>query len=375
MTMNIAFFGSSLVSAYWNGAATYYRGVTRALHDRGHRVTFYEPDAYDRQKHRDIDDPPYARVVVYDHTDLGALRRHLDEARDADLVVKCSGCGVHDELLEAEVAALSAPGRIAAFWDVDAPATLDRVQNNPLDPFRPLIGEYDVVFTYGGGEPVIDAYAALGARRCVPIYNALDPTTHHPVPPDPRFAADLGFLGNRLPDREARVESFFLAAAAALPGKRFLLGGSGWSDKPMPANVDYVGHVYTPQHNAFNRTPLAVLNISRESMARYGFSPATRVFEAAGAGACLITDAWVGIEVFLEPGREVLVAHSGDEVADHLRALTPDRARVIGEAALRRVLGEHTYAHRVELLEETLAGIRGGAAPRPAAAAATTAQP
>jgi hypothetical protein len=33
--MNIAFFGSSLVSAYWNGAATYYRGIIRALHELG----------------------------------------------------------------------------------------------------------------------------------------------------------------------------------------------------------------------------------------------------------------------------------------------------------------------------------------------------
>jgi len=63
--MNIAFFASSLVSAYWNGAATYYRGIVRALHERGHRVTFYEPDAWDRQQHRDIADPPYARVVVW----------------------------------------------------------------------------------------------------------------------------------------------------------------------------------------------------------------------------------------------------------------------------------------------------------------------
>ena len=63
--LNIAFFGTSLVSAYWNGAATYYRGIIRALAERGHRVTFYEPDAFDRQSHRDIDDPDWARVVVY----------------------------------------------------------------------------------------------------------------------------------------------------------------------------------------------------------------------------------------------------------------------------------------------------------------------
>ena len=91
-------------------------------------------------------------------------------------------------------------------------------RRTPTDPFRALIPRYDLVLTYGGGEPVVDAYAALGARQCVPIYNALDPTTHYPVPPDPRFAADLGFLGNRLPDREARVEEFFLRAAPRLPG-------------------------------------------------------------------------------------------------------------------------------------------------------------
>jgi spore maturation protein CgeB len=250
---------------------------------------------------------------------------------------------------------------LVAFWDVDAPATLDRVENNLDDAFRPLISRYDMVLTYGGGDPVINAYTALGARECVPVYNALDPSTHHPVAPDPNFAADLGFLGNRLPDREARVEEFFLGAAAALPEKKFLLGGSGWGDKGMPGNVQYFGHVYTRDHNAFNCTPRAVLNISRESMARYGFSPATRVFEAAGAGACLITDYWEGIEQFLEPEHEVLVAHSGAEVAEHVRQLTPERARSIGEAALQRVLAKHTYAHRAAQLEELLNGKRSSA--------------
>ncbi|TIO12526.1 MAG: hypothetical protein E5X96_12495, partial [Mesorhizobium sp.] len=131
-------------------------------------------------------------------------------------------------------------------------------------------------------------YRALGAAECVPIYNALDPETHFPVARDSRFACDLAFLGNRLPDREARVEGFFLEPAGALEDQKFLLGGSGWGDKPMPANVSWLGHVGTRDHNAFNVTPKAVLNISRDSMASNGFSPATRVFEAAGAGACLI---------------------------------------------------------------------------------------
>jgi spore maturation protein CgeB len=351
--LDIAFFGSSLVSAYWNGAATYYRGIIRNLAERGHRITFYEPDAFERQQNRDMDDPVWARVVVYPAT-LEGVSCVLDQARGADLVVKASGVGVFDELLEEAVLDLRSPDGLAIFWDVDAPATLDRMTNDPRDPFRPLVPRYDLVFTYGGGDPVVQAYRRFGARECVPIYNALDPTTHHPVPADPRFAADLSFLGNRLPDREARVEEFFLKAAALTPERRFLLGGNGWADKPMPSNVSYLGHVYTRDHNAFNCTPQAVLNISRESMARYGFSPATRVFEAAGAGACLLTDAWEGLALFLEPEREALVAGSGEEVAEKLRELTPDRARRIGEAARRRVLAEHTYAHRAAQVESIL---------------------
>lgn len=352
--LTIAFFGSSLVSAYWNGAATYYRGIIRALAERGHHITFYEPDAYDRQQNRDMADPAWAKVVVYLPTSPDAVLKVVEQARGADLVVKASGVGVYDELLEAAVLELQSERTRVIFWDVDAPATLDRVQQNPNDPFRTLIPRYDYILTYGGGRPVIEAYDALGARECVPIYNALDPHTHFPVDPDPRYACDLAFLGNRLPDRERRVDAFFLEVAAHLPRRRFVLGGSGWGDKPMPPNVRYVGHVYTADHNAFNCTPMAVLNINRESMARYGFSPPTRVFEAAGAGACLITDAWVGIEMFLEPEREVLVASDGASVAAHLDGLTPERARRIGEAARQRICSEHTYAHRGVQLEDLL---------------------
>jgi spore maturation protein CgeB len=354
--MKIAFFASSLVSAYWNGAATYYRGMVRALHERGHRVTFYEPDAFGRQQHRDMADPPWAEVVVYPAQQESDALRAVERARGADLVVKASGVGVFDEVLERAVLDLQAPDCLVAFWDVDAPATLDRIQAGPHDALSALVPRYDMILTYGGGEPVRRAYLALGAKNCVPIYNALDPSTHHPVPPEPRFAADLAFLGNRLPDREARVEEFFLRAAALLPGRRLLLGGSGWGDKPLPGGVEYLGHVYTADHNAFNCTPLSVLNISRESMARYGFSPATRVFEAAGAAACVITDAWTGLELFLEPGAQVLVATNGEQVAEHVGRLNRTRARAIGEAAYRRVMAEHTYAHRAAQLEALLQG-------------------
>ena len=343
--MKIAFYGSSLLSSWWNGAATYYRGLLRDLAGRGYAITFYEPDAYDRQNHRDMDAPDWARSVVYPATAEG-LRSVLAEAGAADVVVKASGVGVFDDELISGIIEHASRRALKIFWDVDAAATLDELRRDADHPVRRALESLDLVLTYGGGPPVVSAYESFGAARCVPIYNALDPSTHFPVVPDPRFVADLSFLGNRLPDREARVERFFLEPAASLPNRRFLIGGNGWESKELSSNVRHLGHVFTHEHNAFNCTPLAVLNVARDSMADVGFSPATRVFEAVGAAACLITDAWEGIDQFLKPDEEVLVARDGKDVAELVRTLTPDRARAIGQAGLRRVLADHTYAHR-----------------------------
>ncbi|MDR6955794.1 spore maturation protein CgeB [Ancylobacter sp. 3268] len=307
-------------------------------------------------------------MVVYPATEE-AVRRVVAEAAHADVVVKASGVGVFDDALLEGVIANARAEAALIFWDVDAPATLASLREAPAqtpamspDLIRRALPRLDLVLTYGGGPPVVTAYEGFGAARCVPIYNALDPTTHHPVAADPRFDGDLAFLGNRLPDREARVTQFFLMPAARLRERRFLIGGNGWSDRAVPPNVRDIGHVYTRDHNAFNATPLAVLNIARDSMAETGYSPATRVFEAAGAGGCLITDAWEGIELFLKPDEEVLVARDGLDVARHLESLTRERAAAVGKAALARVLTEHTYAHRGAavdaILRETLAAKR-----------------
>lgn len=362
--MRMAFYGSSLLSSYWNGAATYYRGLLGELARLGWSITFYEPDAFGRQARRDIDPPSWAEVVVWDNTP-DACAAVVARAAEAEVVVKASGVGVYDDEL-LQVFDHAAPDAARIFWDVDAPATLAELRATPEHPLRRRLGDLDHILTYGGGPPVIGAYEQLGARGCRPIYNAVDPATHHPTPPDARFGADLALLANRLPDREDRIERFFLEPAARLPQRRFLLGGSGWDDKAAPDNVTKLGHVGTAEHNAFNCTPLAVLNVARDSMAEVGFSPATRVFEATGAGACLITDAWEGVETFLKPDEEILVARDGREVAELLDGLTPERAREIGDAARRRVLAEHTYARRAveadALLRELVARRRARAA-------------
>lgn len=355
--MNIFVFGSSITSSYWNGAATYYRGIYKQLHALGHHITFAEPDAYGRQQKRDFGDFSYVESVVYETEN--ELHHLMRRACHSDLVIKHSGVGVFDQLLEECILDCRTGMTRVAFWDVDAPATLARVENDPADPFWRLIPEYDFVFTYGGGPPVVEHYLRLGAANCHPIYNALDPETHYPVPPDPNLRCDLVFAGNRLPDRERRVEEFFLRAAELAPEFKFVLGGEGWGDKRLPANVRWIGHIGTSDHNLVNCSARMVLNINRDSMAGVGFSPPTRVFEAAGAGCCVITDRWTGVDTFFEPGREILVAGNAEDIVYFLRSLNADDAKAIGSQMRSRALRDHTYKLRAKefelLVEDTRA--------------------
>jgi spore maturation protein CgeB len=349
--MNIFVFGSSLTSTYWNGAATYYRGMYKNLHRLGHRITFAEPAIYDRQNHRDAE-ISYAEIRVYETPrDIPAL---LKEARRADVVIKHSGVGADDSRLEDEVLDCRTQKNRVIFWDVDAPATLSRLESDPWDPFRAAIREYDAIFTYGGGPPVVSHYEKFGAQACVPIYNGLDPETHHPVAADPNLSCDLAFVGHRLPDREARVEEFFLKAAHLAPELSFVLGGEGWGGKNLPPNVRWIGHVGSERHNVVNCSARMVLNVNRESMAKVGFSPPTRVFEAAGAGACVITDAWAGVDQFFTPNSEILIANCAEEVVTHLKGRNTEQASTIGHAMMNRASRDHSYESRAQQVHTEL---------------------
>ncbi|HST62020.1 MAG TPA: glycosyltransferase, partial [Longimicrobium sp.] len=264
-----------------------------------------------------------------------------------------SGVGIWDAELEATIA--TGGGRsMTGFLDVDAPATHARIAADPSDPFRAQIPRFDHLLTYGGGPPVVAAYRGWGARACTPIYNGLDPDEHRPLE-GVAVEYDLLFMGNRLPDREARVEEFFFRAATLCPEHRFLLGGEGWGWKTdMPANVTSLGHVPTGRHNQVNASARLVLNIHRDSMVQNGWSPATRMFEAAGAASCQVTDAWEGIEDFFAPGEEILVVASAEEVAQLVRSVDDDRARRIGQAGRARALADHTYTQRARQMDAIL---------------------
>lgn len=390
--LNLYVFGSSLTSAFWNGAATYYRGLYKNLHQLGYRITFAEPDIYNRLQHRDWppgEDPPYARCPVY--RGRAELEGCLRAARDADLIIKHSGVGAEDEFLEAAVldAAAAAPAGArprVAFWDVDAPATLAALEADeadeadeaaaaaPMPGLRRHLCSYDFVFTYGGGPPVVERYLRLGARCCYPVYNGLDPDTHFPEPPVDAWRSDVMFLGHRLPDREERVQRFFLGAARRDPQHQYLLAGEGWEGAEVGANVRRCGYVSPSQHNRLNASARLVVNLNRDSMARAGFSPPTRIFEAAGAAATIVSDAWAGMALFFEPGREILLASGPDDIRDYAAGLAPAAAALMGQRARQRALADHTYARRaarVHRLLHAAAGPSAGLGSASASASAT----
>jgi spore maturation protein CgeB len=334
--MRIVMFYHSLISDWNHGNAHFLRGVATDLISRGHEVLVYEPEnSWSVENLLMEKGRAPLRAFSKAYPLLSSTRYRLDkldvsEALDgADLVI------VHewnDRRLVKKIGEHRARCRrnpyTLLFHDTHHRSVTVREELSRYD-----LSAYDGVLAFGGvirdiylqekwtqrawvwheaadsrvfralprksfdGDLVWIGYwgddersAELNEFLIRPVYNALDPSTHFPLKPNLRFAGDLGFLGNRLTDREARVDEFFLRAAKLCPDQQFLLGGSGWQDKVVPANIKYLGHVYTTDHNAFNCTPKTVLNISRDSMARYGFSPATRVFEAAGAAACMITD-------------------------------------------------------------------------------------
>jgi spore maturation protein CgeB len=279
------------------------------------------------------------------------LDEMLARAAAADVVVKHSGIGADDEALERRVLECQ-PHSAVVFWDVDAPATMDRMRSYPDDAFHQALPRYNAIFTYGGGPVVREQCFRYGAQDYYSIYNGLDPETHFPVPPDPSLSCDVAFLGNRLPDREARVDELFLGAAKLAPDKRFLLGGEGWGNKDLPPNVRWIGHVPTAEHNRINCSAGMVMNINRSSMANTGFSPPTRVFEVAGAGACLLCDDWPGIEDCFEPGEEILVIKTADDVVEALARYGKAERQGIGAAFRQRALRNHTYAQRAAQAEE-----------------------
>jgi len=345
--LSIAILGLSITSSWGNGHATTYRALVRALAERGHRVLFLERDAPWYARHRDLPRPPYGRTELYGS--LAELEaRFAADVRDADLVIV--GSYVPDGAAIGRWAIETARG-LTAFYDIDTPVTLARLAAGDC-PYleRALVPRYGLYLSFTGGPTLGRIERELGARRALPLYCAVDPGEHAPEPRPMRW--DLGYMGTYSRDRQPAVERLLVEPARREPARRFVVAGPEYpAELVWPGNVERIDHVAPGEHRAFYNALGFALNVTRADMLAAGWSPSVRLFEAAACGAPIISDRWAGLEELFEPGREVLLADTAEDVLRHLRDHGEAARRALGARARARVLAAHTAAHRAADLE------------------------
>lgn len=365
--MKLVIFGLSISSAWGNGHATLWRALCKSLARRGHQVVFFEHDVPYYAAHRDIFELPQGKLILYGKWEeiLPAAQRHIS---DCDVAMTTSYCP--DAIAATEMIGDShAPVR--CFYDLDSPVTLDRVERGlPVD----YVGNngfsgFDLVLSYAGGEALVQLQSRLRARTVAPLFGCVDPEVHRPMDAKDDYRADLSYLGTHAADRDQMLRTLLVEPAKRLPQRKFIIGGAMYDGTfPWEPNIFFLSHVPPQEHPAFYCSAKLNLNVTRLSMARNGYCPSGRLFEAAACNAAVLSDNWAGLSAFFEPGREILTATTTDEAMDAL-SKSPDELGRISRAARQRTLEEHTADVRVRQLENILeslpAGLREAASAMP----------
>lgn len=351
--MKIVIFGLTISSSWGNGHATLWRGLCRALAKRGHKVVFFEKDVPYYASNRDLFEIPGGDLILYD--DWTNIRHRAEtELADADVAMATSYC---PDGIAASDLLLNAPRATRVFYDLDTPVTFARLDaGEPISYIGPRgLRDFDLVLSYTGGRALDRLQAELGARRTAPLYGHVDPDVHRPVQPVEHYVSDLSYLGTYAEDRQVALQHLFISPAGLRPEQRFLIGGAQYPDSfPWQPNIHFVRHLPPPEHPAFFSSSRITLNITRHAMAEMGWCPSGRLFEAAACGTPILSDTWEGLDRFLEPGREILIAQTTEDAVGALD-LTDAELQRIARACRERVLGEHTSEHRARELEILLA--------------------
>jgi spore maturation protein CgeB len=350
--MKIVIFGLTISSSWGNGHATLWRALCNALHERGHTIVFFERDVPYYAAHRDLWELPGGLWIPYT-TWADALLSAALHLSDADAAIVTSYC---PDGIAASDLVLESAAAVRAFYDLDTPVTLEQLQAGKTLPYIGPRGlaDFDVVLSYTGGRALDQLEARLGARRVVPIYGSVDPRVHQPAPPRDEFRCDLSYMGTFASDRQGALEQLFIEPARRLPNRKFLIGGAQYPDAfPWTDNIYFVRHLPPGDHGAFYSSGRMTLNVTREAMARMGYCPSGRLFEAAACGSPILSDSWEGLDEFFAPGSEILVATSTEEATAAIE-LSVAELTAIGRRARERALDQHTAKRRAQDFELAL---------------------
>ena len=349
--MKIVIFGLAITSSWGNGHATTFRALCKELHARGHRIVFFERDTYWYADNRDLPEPGFCDVRVFEdwRKILPAVRREL---RHCDVALVGSyfpdGIACIQEVLESNASC-------KAFYDIDTPVTLAALRERGRAEY--LLGEqvpgFDVYFSFTSGPMLEEIERKFGAPLAVPLYCSFDPAEYRRFEPQPRFTCALSYMGTYAPDRQPKIEEFLGRAAQLLPDHRFIVAGPQYPRRiKWPKNVKRINHLNPRWHARFYSSSRFTLNVTRRHMVQAGWSPSVRLFEAAACGACIVSDNWPGLDSFFHPQQEILLPTSAEDVTSYITGLSDSEVRSIGERARQRVLAEHTSAHRALQFEQ-----------------------
>ena len=363
--MKIAILGLSITSSWGNGHATTYRALAGALAARGHDVLFLERNAPWYAENRDLPSPPYCRTELYESVD-DLETRFSGDIRNADLVIV--GSYVPEGVAVGDLVFRLSRG-VAAFYDIDTPVTLARIDCG-LDYVEPRqVPRYDLYLSFTGGPTLDLLQERYGSPRPRALYCSVDPEQYRPDPAAvPNY--DLGYLGTFSEDRQPVLNRLLLQTAYRWPSGRFAVAGPLYPDTVVwPSNVDRTEHLEPGLHRRFYTRLRYTLNVTRRDMVRAGYSPSVRLFEAAACGTPIISDDWRGIDRFFAPGTEILLSNGPKQTLGYLREISERDRLEIGRRARARVLQSHTADHRAMELEAYVNEVRGGTVGRVSAGA------
>ncbi|HET9742371.1 MAG TPA: glycosyltransferase [Terriglobales bacterium] len=350
--MKIVVFGLSITSAWGNGHATTFRALLEALHRRGNDIIFYEKDVEWYASNRDLPQPSYCSVRLFQNwNEIAAeAKRELADA-EVGLVGSYFPAG-----REATDLLLDSNAGVKAFYDIDTPITIAALRAHGQTDYlkSEQIPGFDIYFSFTGGPMLREIEERFGAPRALPLYCSSDPREYRRFGVNQRFACDLSYMGTYAPDRQPKLEEFLLKPAALAPDKKCIVAGPQYPCHiAWPVNVRRIVHLNPRWHAKFYSSSRLTLNVTRREMVMAGYSPSVRLFEAAACAATIVSDNWPGLDEFFCPGKEILLPV---DAADVVRFLSLDDAelRTIGNAAQERVMAEHTSEARAKQFESAI---------------------
>jgi spore maturation protein CgeB len=353
--LRFVIFGLSITSSWGNGHATTYRALVRELEARGHKVLFLERDVPWYAGNRDLPTPPYGTTLLYTSVEE-AKDRFARQVAHADVVLV--GSYVPDGIAIGNWV-LSQAGGMTAFYDIDTPITLSKLERGDCQYISPeLVSRYDLYLSFTGGPMLRTIESRFGSPRARVLYCSVDPAGYHPEPARKQW--DLGYIGTYSEDRQALLDALLCEPALKWSEGKFIVAGPLYPGTiQWPRNVARVDHIAPPEHRAFYNSQRFTLNLTRSDMARAGYCPSVRLFEAAACGVPIISDWWPGLDTLFQPEKEILIARSPEECLTWLRQLSSAEISAIGERARQRVLSAHTAAHRAADVERYVLDVIG----------------